>query len=85
MAQDFSRHHIVPTSVGGSNDKRNIVKLLHKYHVAFHQIFNNLPPHLQIARLLNVNGTALEEDFKLRVSEILESEYIYRGGILKKP
>lgn len=84
MSQDFSRHHILPTSMGGSNDKRNIVKLVHKYHVAFHQVFNNLPPHRQIERLLDINSTALSLDFKAQVNEILrhDVEYIYEKNIL---
>lgn len=84
MAQDFSRHHILATSMGGSNKKENIVKLHHKYHVAFHQVFNNLPPHLQIGRIMNIASTALNDDFKERIFKVLDNDsiYFYEQGIL---
>lgn len=86
MASDFSRHHIVPRSMDWSNTKNNIVRLNHKYHVAFHQVFMNQPPHKQIERLLNIGSTALTEEFKTRVSDLLyeDLEYIYERGILIK-
>lgn len=75
MSHDFSRHHILPTSMGGSNAKANIVKLVHRYHVAFHQVFNNLPPHLQIARILDLSKTALTEEFTGKVLDVLDAEH----------
>lgn len=86
MANDFSRHHIVPSSVGGSNAKSNIVRLTHKYHVAFHQVFNNLAPHHQIERLLDISQTSLTEGFKKEILEIIQqdTDYIYERWILVK-
>jgi len=61
--------------MGGSNAKANIVKLVHRYHVAFHQVFNNLPPHLQIARILDLSKTALTEEFTGKVLDVLDAEH----------
>ena len=84
MERDFSKHHIVPRSVLWTNAKTNLVKLHHKYHVAFHQVFNNMPPHLQIERIMNIASTALNDDFKERIFKVLDndSRYFYKDGIL---
>jgi len=84
MSPDFSRHHVIPTSVGGSNSKANIVRLNHKYHVAFHMVFNNLAPHEQLERILNIANTALRQDFKERIFKVLDNDprYFYKDGIL---
>jgi hypothetical protein len=69
---DSSRHHIVPRSRDGSDDKNNIVRLEDTYHRAFHRIFQNMAPDEQIERVLDIAHTALEEDFRARINDILQ-------------
>lgn len=46
----------------------------------------NQPPHEQIERILNIGATALTEEFKEEILQILnaDTEYIYKRGILIK-
>ena len=86
MAHRFSRHHICPTSRGGTNLPDNIVRLTHNVHVALHQILDNRLPHEQIERLLDINGTALREEFKHKIRRQLyrDRDWIYENGVLRR-
>jgi len=56
-------------------------------HKSFHSVFRNLSPVLQMARLLELNGTALTRDFSKEVMTILDEaiahpNFAYKNGIL---
>lgn len=40
----LTRHHVIPTSRGGSNDDMNILIKTHKEHTAWHIVFGNATP-----------------------------------------
>ena len=87
MANNNTRHHICPTSRGGSRkDERNIVRLIGNFHVAWHQIFFNMLPHEQVGRIMDVNTNALREEFRKDVAAILDKgdDYFYKNGVLRR-
>lgn len=79
----LTRHHIVPRSREGSDNRDNIAMLRDNVHVAFHIVFDNLTPDEQISRLMAINGTALRGEFREKVAKILEKgpDYAYRDGV----
>lgn len=77
-------HHLVPTSRGGERfDPRNRKLMRENRHVAFHVVFDNLTPDEQIARILEINSTALRREFGDKVRRLLErgDDWIYEDGI----
>lgn len=40
----YDTHHIVPVSIGGSDDARNIIRVPRQQHALYHQLFNNYHP-----------------------------------------
>jgi hypothetical protein len=86
MASQITKHHIAPTSRGGTDNERNIVRLVNNVHVALHQVFSNMLPHEQLGRLIDINSTALREEFKQEIFRILDSrnDYVYKNGILRR-
>lgn len=86
MNKHFNTHHIVATSIGGSNNKINKVRLDTRHHAALHMLFANQSPIGQIERLMNINCTALTDQFKNDVNLILSCKdegYFYERGVLK--
>lgn len=87
MASNITRHHICATSRGGARkDERNVVRLVNNVHVAIHQVFANMLPHEQIGRLMDINSTALREDFRQDMAAIIDNydDYFYKNGILRR-
>ena len=41
---EITRHHIVPSSRGGSDERCNIARVAHKEHDLYHQLFGNMLP-----------------------------------------
>lgn len=86
MNKSCNTHHIVPSSRWGSNVKINKVRLDTRHHAALHMLFNNWTPKEQIERLMNINCTALSEQFKHDVRMILsqpDDYYFYQNGVLR--
>lgn len=86
MKHHLTKHHILPRSHNGSNEKQNIKMLKDNIHRAFHLVFDNLTPPEQIAKLmLSINWTALTDEFKNDIMKILketDNQYYYKNGIL---
>ena len=86
MRKVYDTHHIVPTSKGGSQSRNNKGRLDIRKHRALHMLFDNGSPVEQIARIMSINMTALTDDFRHDVNEILKDakdpQYVYRNGIL---
>ena len=47
-----SRHHIIPSSRGGSNSKENLVVKNSKQHAAYHLLFANALPEEAVLILI---------------------------------
>jgi hypothetical protein len=81
----IDRHHIVPRSKWGSDIDDNITNLKKNVHVALHTVFANLSPHEQFEKLMNINNTALGNDFKQDLYKIFtmnDIDYYYKKWIL---
>ena len=50
-----TRHHLIPSSRGGTNDEKNIKIVPEKDHRAWHQIFENFTPS-EIIKMLEIFG-----------------------------
>lgn len=63
----FERHHIVPRSLGGSNDKENIVKLTLREHYIAHlllcRIHRKTQNYYPMLRALNMMKAGREGDY----------------------
>lgn len=79
-------HHLLPKSIGGSNNESNLRKVNDNFHRAFHRVFENRSPVGQIAMLTDFNAPALTLDFCARVNELLKDaqdlDFVYKQGIL---
>lgn len=76
--QELTKHHILPSSKWWGNYHKNIIKLKRIVHQSIHNIFENATPTEQIQILMNINTTALTEDFKEDVRNILsETDPLY--------
>lgn len=68
----FEKHHIIPVSLGGSNNKENIVKLTAKEHYVCHHLLTKMTIGLQkrsmwfaFWRFINVKNTYREPYIKV--------------------
>lgn len=79
-------HHLCPKSKWWTDIEENYLELPRKVHNAIHFLFQNKLPAEQILTLLNINASALTEDFKGRVKKVLEDskDYTYNNWILIK-
>ena len=50
--QRIVRHHVVPSSRGGGDERCNIAKVEHKPHDLYHQLFENKTPDEIVAYLV---------------------------------
>lgn len=86
-SKKITKHHIVPKSKWWTNDECNIILLEQKEHRDLHRFFENDRPDEQLRRLFKINRTALSEEVKSDIIEILnitELEYWYRKWTFKK-
>jgi len=40
----YDFHHIVPQSIGGANDEKNMIRVNRQQHQCYHELFNNYHP-----------------------------------------
>jgi hypothetical protein len=62
MREPQSRHHRKPTSIGGTSEPRNVIRLPAKKHEAWHLLFQNRTAQ-EIADL--INRFYLDPDYEL--------------------
>lgn len=67
----LTSHHLLAKSKGGSGIQENRKGLSESYHRAFHRVFENDTPIEQIIRILEINDTCLQWDFKQDIIRIL--------------
>lgn len=58
----LTRHHRKPKSLGGTTERKNVSKIPHKKHVAWHVLFGNAPAH-RIAE--EINRYYIDPDYRL--------------------
>ena len=77
--QELTKHHILPKSCEWNSEPDNINWIERVKHNAIHTLFANDTPIEQIAELmLNINVTALTEQFKNDVKNLLsETDELY--------
>lgn len=82
-----TKHHIIPRSRGGTNEKSNIILKTRKQHIEYHRIFRNATPNEIYFLVLNF-GDILKKEYPVSwrilfghnvsnkdVLEILEKEW----------
>ena len=79
-----SDHHICATSRGGTEDRRNIMRINDKIHLAIHTIFSNELPHEQIETLLQLSEEVLKPQYKEQIRALNSRGWMYQKGILRK-
>jgi len=79
-------HHLVPKSIGGSNELANIRRINDSFHRAFHRVFENRSPVWQIAMLMDLNSPCLSMQYCVRVNELLKDcqdpDFVYKKWVL---
>jgi hypothetical protein len=82
-------HHIVPSSVGGTNDDRNKEWVDMREHQHFHSFFSNRPPHEQIYKLLRWDSQVIQEPTLEELYEVTKQKIrdllFYKKGVCKNP
>lgn len=68
----LSIHHIIAKEKGGTDEEENKVWLQEKEHQSLHRVFWNSNICMKIKRLLEIEDTALQWDFKRDILRILE-------------
>jgi len=76
MWNKLTRHHIIPTSRGGSNHYNNIAKLKDKPHRGLHTLYKNEMPHEQLQSIIDLTWLAFSKCFIADVTEFLEERTI---------
>ncbi len=79
-------HHILATSVWGTNHRDNRIELYKDLHSAYHRVFGTLDIQNQIKQLFLINQTALSKDFSIDLMKCLAEDdpvYYYKTHILK--
>lgn len=75
-----TKHHINARSRWWTDDVDNLVYLPHQKHVAIHALFETKQPVEQIRHLVDINISALTDEFKVKIYELLND---YDGYELK--
>jgi hypothetical protein len=70
----LTKHHLIPTSRGGTNHPDNIKRLRDHFHIAFHKVFDNATPDEQIKKILEINSTVIKKDVQKKILRILDDD-----------
>ena len=76
-----NKHHEIPRSRGGNSEKDNLKTLDAKFHDNRHRIYWNATPVEQIFKVLSVNSSCLNVDFKRSLLEVLR---FFKGDYYKE-
>jgi hypothetical protein len=79
--KEFNKHHEIPKSRGGSSDKDNLKIIDAKFHDNRHRSHGNETPAEQIFKVLSLNSSCLNVDFKRSLIEVLK---FFKGNYYKK-
>jgi hypothetical protein len=64
-----TEHHVIPKSVGGNGDRKNLCYVLANRHNLYHRLFLNLKPE-QIVELLNQEFW--NDNYQVSIKEVRE-------------
>lgn len=81
----MSTHHIVPRSMGGSNDKINRIELRDTTHKALHTLFQNRLIAEQLITTIDLSRKALRPEVRERLLDVLTEHDAYDLDFWYKP
>ena len=68
-----SKHHLVPKSRQGVNDKKNIRVIHEKEHQNLHNLLGNRTPDEQLLYILELNEKVFIKEFKQQIMEVINN------------
>ena len=71
LENQYSLHHILPKSKGGSGDDNNLEYIKNTKHRAIHTLFENKMIAEQLLATIDINAKALREDVRRRLIDTL--------------
>lgn len=71
LENQYSLHHILPKSKGGSGDDNNLEYLKNSKHRALHTLFENKMIAEQLLTTIDISAKALREDVRRRLIDTL--------------
>lgn len=75
--KELSKHHLLPQSRGGVNERRNIELIKDTQHRAIHTLFANQLIAEQLLTTVDISAKALREDVKQWLIDTLTSKDIH--------
>lgn len=81
----LSKHHILPTSRGGSNEEVNVQTIKDKLHRNIHALFENLVIKEKILYTTKLDSKALDPKFVKELLYVLEwfsNEECYKDNVI---
>jgi len=79
--KNLTKHHEIPRSRNGTNEKENIKMLDEKEHNNRHRAHSNETPAEQIFKVISINTSCLNVDFKRSLIEVLK---FFKGNYYKE-
>ena len=79
LEKDFEIHHILPKSMGGKDEKENLIQLTYREHYLAHYMLYKIYGNIQMLKALYImskNSRHLNNKFSSRNYEKLKKEYI---------
>lgn len=76
LENQYSLHHILPKSRGGSGDENNLEYLKNTKHRAIHTLFENRMIAEQLLTTIDISAKALREDVRRWLIDTLSSKDI---------
>ena len=55
-------HHLIPRSMGGSNEPKNLIRLRRNMHLSLHRLFGTMAPKELLIALLAICKGVIRED-----------------------
>jgi hypothetical protein len=77
LENQYSLHHILPKSRGGSGDDNNLEYIKNSMHRSIHTLFQNQMVAEQLITTVELNEKALRKDVRDRLLEVLTSRDIH--------
>ena len=77
IENQYSLHHILPKSRGGSGDDNNLEYLKNSKHRALHTLFDNKMIAEQLLTTIDISAKALREDVKEWLIDTLTTRDIH--------
>ena len=77
LENQYSLHHILPKSKGGSGDDNNLEYIKNSKHRAIHTLFDNKIIAEQLLTTIDISAKALREDVKEWLIDTLTTRDIH--------